>query len=124
MAHQWEIFHPLPYRSTHRRCTACGLVQQFSSASRSRGTSGGWHPNVGKCGLVNLKLKRNDGEYITTDGMFRVWQSPEFERGWYVNLTDEKEDVETLYLGGFRTKWQAVEWLAMNATDYLPEKAV
>lgn len=122
MAHQWEFFRPYIMSSRHRRCLRCGLVQQYCSGHRRSltGDSGSWYPNVGKCLRVNLKLKRvESGRYKTADGLFEVWQSPGFERHWYVNLSTEDDGDETLYLGGFRTKYDAVHWLSMNALDYL-----
>jgi hypothetical protein len=101
-------------------------VQQFSSASRRiGGTSGGWHPPSGKCGLVNLKLKRIEtGRYRTEDGIFEVWKELDcnVEYGcptrWFVN---HKSYDETLYTSGFRKKQDAVEWLSINATEYIEE---
>ena len=121
MAHRWHDFRPYRMSSRHHRCLVCGLVQQHSSAERRiGGATGGWYPPVGKCGKVNLKLRRvESGRYTTSDGRFEVWQSPAFERHWYVNLSTEDDDAETLYLGGFRTKYDAVHWLSMNALDYL-----
>lgn len=60
-----------------------------------------------------FRLRRvRAGRYETTDGLFTIWQSPGdgyCERNWNVNHRDFDEACTG---SGFRTKWEAVAWLA------------
>lgn len=67
-----------------------------------------------------MRLKRvRAGQYESIDGIWSVWYSDSVdscrrEQVWYVN---HKDYDETMVLGGFRTKWLAVQWLKETLTE-------
>lgn len=70
---------------------------------------------------MKYKLRRHGFHCITADGLFTVWNENRsgHEFRWYVN---HRSFDETLMLGGFPTKGEAVKWLKQQyeeRPDYL-----
>lgn len=64
-------------------------------------------------------IREGKGRYTTADEIFTVWYAHDdymtgSEGTWYVN---HRKFDETLYLGGFRYKADAVKWLKQQYAD-------
>ena len=120
MRHKWDHSqygsHPRDVLVFGRRiCKECGVTQRkHSKRICGRVIGYEWDDYGGKNCPGKVKSSRHGCGYqvAISDKLFFIWQSPELEKLWYVNLVPDVG--ECLHSGGHRTKREAMKWLVEN----------